>query len=172
VPAAKETKAEPEKSSEGAGREAPRPPGASMNHEPDQDPGEAPDTEQRKPDQRKPVPSLPAPRTVANPPALRAPSPTVEPSAARTPVAEVTISPSHVYVTVELPGAPKDALEIRATDRTLTVDAKRLEGPPYRLDLALPVPINPESAKATYRNGILDVTLARADRTEGDANGA
>ena len=172
MPAAKATRAEPEKSSEGAEREAPRPPGVSMNHEPDTDPGEGPDAVDRLLGRHKRVPSLPGPRPESSPPALRAPSPTIEPSAARTPAAEVSLSPKCVYVTVELPGAPQDAPEIAATDRTLTIDAKRLQGPSYHLDVALPAAVEPESAKATYRNGILDVTLARTRRLGGGGHGA
>jgi len=143
-----------------------------MNNEPDQDPGEAPDAVDRPRDPRKRVPSLPAPRSKSDLPALRAPTPTMEPPATRTPEAEVSLSPNHVYVTLELPGAPKDALEIQATERTLSVDAKRLQGPPYRLDVALPASVEPESAKATYRNGILDVTLTRTKRSGGDTHRA
>lgn len=170
MPAEKETRAEPEKSSEGAEREAPRPPGVSMNQEPDSDPGGAPDATDRPHGRRKRVPSLPGPKPDADRPALGAPSPTVEPST-RTPLAEVSLFPGHVYVTVELPGASKDALDIQATDLTLTIDAKRVQGSPYHLEVRLPAPVQPRSAKATYRNGILDVTLTRAKRSGGNHHG-
>jgi HSP20 family molecular chaperone IbpA len=171
APAGTETKAEPEKSSEGAEREAPRPPGVSMNQEPDTNPGEAPDAANRRQGRRRRPPSLPGPKPDAHRPALRAPSPTIEPPA-RTPAAEVSLFPGHVYVTVELPRALKDALDIQATDLTLTVDAKRVEGPPYHVTVRLPVPVEPGSAKATYRNGVLDVALTRAKPSGGHDHGA
>lgn len=86
-------------------------------------------------------------------------------------MADLSLSLLHVYVTVELPGAPEDGPEIEATDRTLAIDTRRLQGPPYHLDVALPALVEPRSAKATYRNGILDVTLTRADRSRGDDHG-
>jgi HSP20 family molecular chaperone IbpA len=137
-----------------------------MNQEPDGNPAEAPDAKDHPNGRRKRVPSLPGPRPGADRPALRAPSPTVEPST-RTPVAEVSLFPGHVYVTVELPGAPKDALDIQATDLSLTIHAKRVQGSPYHLEVRLPTPVQPGSAKATYHNGVLDVTLTRAKRSGG-----
>jgi len=74
----------------------------------------------------------------------------------------VSLTPDHVYVTVELPGAAKDSIELEAAGRTLAVRAPRTRGSIYRLVVDLPVPVRPESAKATFRNGILDVTLARS----------
>ncbi len=65
-------------------------------------------------------------------------------------------------MTVELPGAPKDALDIQATGTMLRVVAPRVGGPTYRLEIDLQTQVDPASARATYRNGILDVTLARA----------
>ncbi len=143
-----------------------------MNEERDSDPAGAPDTANHPRGRRKPVPSLPGPNPASGRPALAAPSPTVDPPSARIPTAEVTLSPSHVYVTVELPGAPKDALDIQATEASLTIDAKRVQGPAYHLELALPASVKPGSAKATYLNGILDVTLTRARRSGGDRHGA
>jgi HSP20 family protein len=91
---------------------------------------------------------------------------------ARTPGTEVSLFPGYVYVTIELPGAPKDPLDIQATDLTLTVDAKRCEGPPYHVTVKLPAPVEPRSAKATYHNGILDVSLTRAKQSGGHNHGA
>ncbi len=137
-----------------------------MNHENDADPDEGPDATDRPAGRR--VRSLPGPRPNSFPAALGAPSPSFEPPSDTTPVAEVSLSPSSVYVTVELPGAPKDALDIEATATSLRVLAPRLGAPKYRLDVDLPAPVDPKSAKATYRNGILDVTLARVKPAGGE----
>ena len=142
-----------------------------MNHDKDADSGEAPDAADRLPVRRR-VRSLPGPRLPSSPPALGPPSPMVESPSERTPVAEVSLSPGHVYVTVELPGAPKDALDIQATDGSLTVDAPRVGRPAYHLDIELPCAVDPGSAEATFRNGILDVTLARVKTSGGDAHDA
>lgn len=168
MPAEKATRAEPEKSSEGAEREAPRPPGVSMNHDKDADSGEAPDAIDRLLGRRRRVRSLPGPRAESFPPALGPPSPTVEPPTERAPAAEVSLSPKHVYVTVEIASAAKDAMDVHATDRTLTIHAPRVQGAAYHLEVELPSVVDPRSAQVTFRNGILDVTLARAKRPRGE----
>ena len=142
-----------------------------MKHDTDADSGEAPDAVDRLLGRRKRVWSLPGPRSESVPPALGPPSPTVESPSERTPAAEVSVSPNHVFVTVELPGAPKDALDIDATERTLTVVAPRVGAPTYRLQVELPAPVDPESAKATSRNGVLEVTRARVKQARGGRRG-
>lgn len=143
-----------------------------MNKEPDADPGEAPDAVDRLFGRKKHVASLPGPSQQPTHRALGGPSPTVEAQGERTPIAEVSVSPEHVYVTVELPGATKESLDIEATDLALAVSAPRAGAAPYHLELTLPVRVEPGSAKATYRNGILDVTLDRVNPRRGDAHGA
>jgi HSP20 family molecular chaperone IbpA len=78
------------------------------------------------------------------------------------------LSPGHVYVTVELPGAVKDALDIEATERTLSIVAPRVGASAYRLRIELPSRVDLGSAAVTYRNGILDVTLRRAREAGGE----
>ncbi len=137
-----------------------------MNPDDDADPDAAPKPADRP--RRRRVDSLPGPRSHSFPAALGAPSPTVAPPSEVTPVAEVTVSPGSVFVTAELPGAPKDALDIQATDVALRVVAPRVGAPDYRLEIDLPVRVDPASAQATYRNGILDVTLKRINPTGGE----
>ena len=139
-----------------------------MNHDTEPDPDEVPRAVDRPP-RRRSVPSLPGPRGDPERVALGPPTPTVAPDE-RTPAAEVSVTPRHVYVTVELPGAPKDALDIEATDRTLTVRAPRVGAPTFHLALELPVTVDPKSAQATYRNGILDVTLTRVPQSGGEGD--
>ncbi len=143
-----------------------------MNTEPDADSGEAPDAVDRLLGRKRHVDSLPGPSPRPAHRALGPPSPTVESAPERIPAAELSVSPEHVYVTVELPGAPKETLDIEATDRVLTVSASRTGAPPYRLELPIPVRVDPGSARATYRNGILDVTLDRVNPGRGDDHGA
>ena len=132
-----------------------------MKHETDADSSDAPDAVDRLLGRSKRVLPLPDPRTSRFPPALGAPSPTVEEPGERVPAAEISLSPRCAYVTIELPGVAKESIEVEATARSLIVRAPRTRGPIYRLTVGLPVPVNPESAKATFRNGILDVTLVR-----------
>lgn len=139
-----------------------------MNHDTDADSGEAPDAADRPVGQSRRAKPLPAPRSPNVPPALGGPVPTVEQPEERVPETEVSVSPAHLYVTVELPGATQDAIELEATDRTLIVRAPRPRGSIYRVVVELPVRVRAESAKATFRNGVLDVTLVRSG---GDRDG-
>ena len=137
-----------------------------MNHDTDANSGEAPDGVGHP---RRRIDSLPGPRPHSFPPALGGPSPTVDAPPERTPAAEVAVSPDSVFVTVELPGAPKDAMDIQATDSALSVIAPRVGAAGYRLAIDLPVRVVPDSARATYRNGILDVTLKRVNSSGGES---
>jgi len=143
-----------------------------MNQSTDADPDEAPDAVDRLLGRRRRVRSLPGPRRASFPPVLGPPSPTVETPFERTPAAEVSLSPTHVYVTIELPGVAMDDVGIEVTERTLSVAAPRTGAPDCHLQIELPSPVDPGSAKATCRNGTLDVTLDRVSRSEGDVHGA
>jgi len=107
-------------------------------------------------------------------PALAPPGPIVqEEPGSRTLPADIIRTPRHVYVTLEIPGAARETIDVIATDRELTVHASRPDQPEYNLELSLPVRVDPKSARATYRNGVLDITLARIGRPgpeEGETN--
>jgi HSP20 family molecular chaperone IbpA len=142
-----------------------------MNQDTEPDPDDVPRAVDPRSKRRPTAHPLPGPRRDSGPAALGPPSPTIA-ADERIPAAEVSVTPDHVYVTVELPGAPKDALDIEATDRRLRVRAPRVGAPTFHLDLELPSPVDPRSAKATYRNGILDVTLSRIPLVGGEADEA
>ncbi|BCV23192.1 Hsp20/alpha crystallin family protein [Moorella sp. Hama-1] len=84
-----------------------------------------------------------------------------------------------VVATVELPGlVTKDDVEITATEDTLTVrgeirrseeggernyfHSERFYGN-FSRTVSLPVQVQPEKATATYKNGILDIRIPRAE---------
>jgi HSP20 family protein len=69
-----------------------------------------------------------------------------------------------LIVTIEMPGINKEDIELNVTEGSLgvTTNAERK----YRTQIDLKVPVDPESAKAAYRNGILSVTL----RVKGKSN--
>lgn len=85
----------------------------------------------------------------------------------REPLTDVIGSEEEVAITVELPGVEKDHIKLRVKEDTVHL---RVEGDQrrYRKDITLPGPVQPETAEATYKNGVLDVTI---QRTEPDATG-
>lgn len=85
---------------------------------------------------------------------------------------EVYVKDGQVVVVVELPGASKDAIDLRVSERTLTLEAgfskklseeipeaKLLKRKGYRAVVELPEEVDPEAGTASYVDGILVVRL-------------
>ncbi len=104
------------------------------------------------------------------------------PSRETIPAAEVHESAEAFVVIVELPGVSKDAITVKATDRTLVISAERqslhTQGP--EADAKAPLlseirygtwgrsfrfqqPIDREQLQASYRDGLLTVTVPKAN---------
>lgn len=79
----------------------------------------------------------------------------------RRPVADVVVTPTRIYVTLELPGASRETIEVVADDIRLTVHAIAADGRVFHTEIGLTHPIEPDAVTATYRNGVLDVDLPR-----------
>jgi len=79
----------------------------------------------------------------------------------REPAAEVVVTPARIYVTLELPGVSRETLEVTAEGSRLSVHAIGADGRAFHSEIELLHPVEPEAVTATYRNGVLDVTLPR-----------
>ena len=66
-------------------------------------------------------------------------------------------------VLVSLPGVKKDAIDLRVTGSCLTVSVDGAEFEWYD-ELKLPVRVNPKSACASYKNGVLNVKLTKSKK--------
>lgn len=84
----------------------------------------------------------------------------------REPVTDVVEEGDHVAVTMEIPGVEKSDINISAHPESLeiSVDSEKRK---YHKVVKLPKPVKPESAKATYKNGVLDVTMQRQEKESG-----
>jgi HSP20 family protein len=69
-------------------------------------------------------------------------------------------------IDVELPGADKKDIKVEAGERGFCLSAPR-EDIEYAGCWALSHSINPEGATATFKNGLLRVTIPLAERLEG-----
>ncbi len=76
------------------------------------------------------------------------------------PLIDVIEEDSEVIVVAELHGVKKEDIEIHATQCTLTLSIDTLERKYYR-ELPLPDVIDPESAMATLKNGVLQIHLKK-----------
>lgn len=61
-------------------------------------------------------------------------------------------------ITAEMPGIEKKDIEINATESEVEIKAEG-NGRKYYKSIAAPSPVDPDSAKARYNNGVLEVTL-------------
>ena len=85
----------------------------------------------------------------------------------------------HVYAEFELPGVAMEDLTIDATQQELTVSGKRADrtatqgeeervlrrerySGSFERTVSLPVPIDTESTQATFKDGVLTITLPKA----------
>jgi HSP20 family protein len=76
----------------------------------------------------------------------------------RKPIIDVFESEDEVHVVAEMPGVDKEDIKIDATETSLDISAKT-ENMEYSEHVELPVSVHTDSAKASYKNGVLDVTL-------------
>lgn len=82
----------------------------------------------------------------------------------REPLVDVMEDDKTVSITAEIPGVNKDDIELDLNDEdnvlTIKVDTPERK---YYKEVELPAKVKPDSAKATYKNGILDVVFERTE---------
>jgi len=86
--------------------------------------------------------------------------PALEPKDAREPLVDVINEPSQVRVVVELPGVDKSAIKTHITDDTLTVRVDSTS-PRFYKEIKIPSEVDPDTCKATYNNGVLEIILGK-----------
>jgi HSP20 family protein len=78
----------------------------------------------------------------------------------REPLTDIIEGNEEVAVTVEIPGVEKEGIDLNATENALEIIVNNPERKYHKL-LNLPCNIKPKTAKATYRNGVLDIVIKR-----------
>ncbi|MDV3276907.1 MAG: Hsp20 family protein [Nitrososphaerales archaeon] len=64
---------------------------------------------------------------------------------------------------LDMPGVEKGDIEISATDGNAMLKAER-DGRKYRAEIQLKAQVEPESGKAEYRNGVLEISFSLKDK--------
>jgi len=84
----------------------------------------------------------------------------------RSPIHEQVIDDNAktLRVIVELPGVEKSIIEIAASEDRVSIKAEK-DARKYRSEFPLKREVDPESAKAEYKNGILDLFFLIKDKT-------
>jgi len=85
----------------------------------------------------------------------------------REPLVDVFIEDKVVRVVAELPGVAKNEVNVKTTDSKIIISAT---GPDrnYSCERELSVKINPKTAVAKYRNGILELTVERKEHAKAE----
>ena len=83
----------------------------------------------------------------------------------RKPLIDVMETTDEVHVIAEMPGVDRTDVQLDTTESRLDIKAQN-EFKKYSESVELPVKVDPHSAKATYRNGVLEVRLKRVQPEE------
>ncbi len=78
----------------------------------------------------------------------------------REPLVDTIVHDDSVKVVAELPGVEKSDISLNCNGRKLTLKVET-EKRRYHKDLELPVEVDPDTSKASYHNGVLELTLKR-----------
>lgn len=76
----------------------------------------------------------------------------------REPLVDVIKGSDDIRVVAELPGVSKEELRLTADENTVTIESTAAEHR-YKKTVDLPEPVDPKTAKSTYKNGILEATF-------------
>jgi len=84
----------------------------------------------------------------------------------REPLTDVIEEDGRIAITMELPGVSRDDIDLKMEESELeiSVDNERRK---YHKRVKLPSKVDPKTTKATYTNGILDVTVAKTGKSGG-----
>lgn len=83
----------------------------------------------------------------------------------REPLTDVIEGEEEVTIIAEMPGITKDDINLEAGEESLSIKVDT-EQRKYSKALQLPCKIQPDSTKANYKNGVLEVKLKRQEKKE------
>ncbi|MFN4336824.1 MAG: Hsp20/alpha crystallin family protein [Candidatus Nitrosocaldus sp.] len=85
------------------------------------------------------------------------------------PLTQISETDDEVIVTLDIPCASRESIELKATEDTLFIKARmdrcitfsNVEFENYSKSIRLPARVEPKHAKASFRNGVLQVRLPK-----------
>ena len=84
----------------------------------------------------------------------------------REPLTDVIEGDKDITVVIELPGVEKESIDIDTTEGSLEINVKA-PGRPYHKKLSFPAEVKPDTAKASYKNGVLEIRVERLEQRRG-----
>lgn len=91
--------------------------------------------------------------------------PSLELKEGREPLVDILPDNGTIRVIAEVPGIEKDDIKLNCTERSLTISIDT-EKRKYYKEVALPEQVDPKVSRASYRNGVLEVTLTKVQKKE------
>ena len=85
----------------------------------------------------------------------------------REPLTDIMECDDDVAVTVEIPGVEKEDIDLHVEETKLIIDVDA-PGRKYNKVVDLPCEVRPDTTKATYKNGVLDISIRRKTKKKGD----
>ncbi len=86
--------------------------------------------------------------------------PALEPKETREPLVDVINEQAQVRVVAELPGVEKSDIKTSINEDQLTIKVDSSTQKYYK-EVKLPTGVDPDSSKASYNNGVLEITLRK-----------
>jgi HSP20 family protein len=84
----------------------------------------------------------------------------------REPLTDVIEGEKEISVILELPGVEKKDIDLKTTEAYLEINVETPERS-YHKKLTFPCKVKPETAKASYKNGVLEVRVERIEQRKG-----
>lgn len=75
------------------------------------------------------------------------------------PLVDVMEVDDEVWVIAELPGVDKEKIKVRVTENKVIIRAENDRK--YYKEVELPAEVDPDTAKASYRNGVLEIKIKK-----------
>ena len=85
----------------------------------------------------------------------------------REPLVDIMQTNNEVKVVAELPGVEKEDIKLHGTETTLTISVDAPERK-YHKEVELPAKVDTKETKASYKNGVLEVTLQKKKEPLGE----
>ncbi|MGD0406328.1 MAG: archaeal heat shock protein Hsp20 [Candidatus Bathyarchaeia archaeon] len=80
----------------------------------------------------------------------------------REPLVDIVETNSEIHVVVELPGVEKSDIKLHGTEESLTISVDTPQSKYYK-EVVLPVKVKVKEASSSYKNGVLEVVLPKAE---------
>lgn len=88
----------------------------------------------------------------------------LEPSTGREPLVDIMDEKDKFKIYVEMPGADKEKIKLDASDESINISTTDKK---FFKTVDLDAPISPDSARASYKNGVLTVEVDKAGKRQG-----